>query len=64
MSDATKAVSGALSVVQLLQAGLSLINAATNAMANGKSEVPKEELQAHLAALDVQIAELEDRLRG
>jgi hypothetical protein len=62
MNDTTKAIGGALSIVQLLQAGLGLINAAKEAMANGQTSVPKEELRAHLALLDAEIDALEQKI--
>lgn len=61
--DIAKGVSGALSIVQLLQAGLGLISAAKDAMANGQTSIPKEELRQHLAGLDVEIAALENKIR-
>jgi len=64
MSDTAKVVSGTLSIVQILQASMGLIAAAKAAMESGQTSVPKEELRAHLATLDVEIAALEEKVNS
>lgn len=64
MNDTAKAVSGALSIVQILQAGMGLIAAAKAAMESGQTSVSKEKLKAHLANLDIEIAALEEKVSG
>jgi hypothetical protein len=58
MNDKTaQQIGTAISIVQLLQMGLSLINAAKQAAENGQTEVTDEQLHASLDENDAALAD-------
>lgn len=58
MTTATN-IGKALSVVQLLQMGLSLVDLARNTLAGGRQEVSEEDLHAALAENDEALADFQ-----
>jgi len=59
MTDPLKIIQGGLSVIQAMQAGVALINAARSAVANGQTIVSEEEMKAEFADLDLSFDELD-----
>lgn len=55
-------VATAISVVQLMQAGLALLNAAKQAIADGKTEVPAAEIVASIDARDDELQALREAI--